>query len=212
MDKKQIIMELEFSEYEALRQEIIANAGIIADVFTISITAAVVILGYGVQREQETEGDTGSWLLFLCPLAILAPSLWFISSQLESTVRIATYIQTFIETGQELLNWETRLSLLRQAGTSSGTLYTFSISTVYMGLGIVSLVLSICYVFKNRQETRARIVRIAFCLALFVPMVIACHQFNMRLTPKFTQEYKEKWEAVGRLEKESNAKSQSILK
>ena len=54
MEKKQIIMEMEFSEYEALRQEIIANAGIIADVFTISITAAVVILGYGIQREQET--------------------------------------------------------------------------------------------------------------------------------------------------------------
>ena len=118
MEKKQIITELEFSEYEALRQEIIANAGIIADVFTISITAAVVILGYGIQREQETEGDTGSWLLFLCPLGILAPSLWFISSQLESTVQIATYIQTFLEKRQDVLNWETRLSLLRQAGTS----------------------------------------------------------------------------------------------
>jgi hypothetical protein len=43
-------------------------------------------------------------------------------------------------------------------------------------------------------------------------MGIACQQFNMRLTPQFTQEYKEKWEAVGRLEKESNAKSQPTLK
>ena len=81
-----------------------------------------------------------------------------------------------------------------------------------MGLGLVSLVLSICYVFKNKQETRARIVRIVFCLALFVPMVIACHQFNMRLTPKFTEEYKAQWEAVGRLEKERNAEPQLILK
>ena len=75
MEQKQIIMELDFSEYEALRQGIIANAGIIAEVFTISITAAVVIRGYGFQREQETEEDTGSWLLFLCPLGILVPSL-----------------------------------------------------------------------------------------------------------------------------------------
>ena len=178
---------MEFSEYEALRQEIIANAGIIADVFTISITAVVLILGYGIQREQETEEDTGSWLLFLCPLAILAPSLWFISSQLESTVQIATYIQTFLEKGQDVLNWETRLSLLRQAGTSLGKLYTFSVSTVYIGLGVVSLVLSIGYVFKNRKETRDRIVRGAFCVALFVPMGIAYQQFNMGLTPKFTQ-------------------------
>ena len=140
------------------------------------------------------------------------PSLWFISSQLESTVQIATYIQTFIETGQDVLNWETRLSLLRQVGTSPGTLYTFSISTVYIGLGLVSFVLSIYYVFKNQKETRARILRIAFCVALFIPMGIACQQFNMRLTPQFTQEYKEKWEAVGRLEKESNAKSQPTLK
>ena len=212
MEQKQIIIELDFSEYEALRQEIIANAGIIADVFTVSITAAVVILGYGIQREQETEGDTGSWLLFLCPLAILAPSLWFISSQLESTVQIATYIQTFLEEGQDLLNWETRLSLLRRAETQPSMLYTLSISTVYIGLGGVSLMLSICYVFKNKQETKARILRVAFCVALFVPMGIAYHQFNAILTPTFTQDYKEKWEAVHRLEKESNASSQNTLK
>ena len=212
MEQKQIIIELDFSEYEALRQEIIANAGIIADVFTVSITAAVVILGYGIQREQETEGDTGSWLLFLCPLGILVPSLWFISSQLESTVQIATYIQTFLEEGQDVLNWETRLSLLRQTDTHPSMLYTFSISTVYIGLGMVSLVLSICYVFKNKQETKARILRVAFCVALFVPMGIVYHQFNTILTPKFTQEYREKWEAVHRLEKESNASSQKTLK
>ena len=132
MEKPQTIMELEFSEYEALRQEIITNAGVTAEIFTISITAAVVILGYGIQRETETEGYTGSWLLFLCPLGILIPSLFFISSQLESTIQIATYIQTFIEKGQDLLNWETRLALLRQASTSPGKRYTFSISSVYI--------------------------------------------------------------------------------
>ena len=211
MDKKQIIMELEFSEYEALRQEIIANPGIIAEIFTISVTAAVVILGYGIQREQETEGYTGSWLLFLCPLGILLPSLWFISSQLESTVQIATYIQTFIEKGQEVLNWETRLFLLRQAGTSPGKLYTFSISTVYVALGVVSLCLSIFYVFKNKKGMIDRIVRVALCVALFVPLGIANKEFNMRLTPEFTQAYNEKWEAVQRLEKESNANSQPTL-
>ena len=68
-------MELKFSEYEALRQGILATAGIIADVFTISIAAAVVILGYGIQRWQAREELTGSWLLFLCPLGILVPSL-----------------------------------------------------------------------------------------------------------------------------------------
>ena len=67
MEKKPIILELDFSEYEALRQEIIANAGIIADVFTISITAAVVILGYGIQREQETEGTQAVGLCFCVP-------------------------------------------------------------------------------------------------------------------------------------------------
>ena len=77
---------------------------------------------------------------------------------------------------------------------------------------MVSLVLSICYVFKNRQETKARILRVAFCVALFVPMGIVYHQFNTILTPKFTQDYKEKWEAVHRLEKESNASSQKTLK
>ena len=212
MEKKQIIMELEFSEYETLRQEIITNAEMIAEVFTISITAAVVILGYGIQREQEKKGETSSWLLFLCPLGILIPSLWFISSQLESTVQIATYIQTFLEKGQDALNWETRLSLLRQAGTQPGKLYTFSISTVYIGLGMVSLLLSIFHVFKNKKGMKDRIVRVAFCVALFLPMGTAYQQFNMRLAPKFTQEYKEKWEAVQRLEKESNANSQPTFK
>lgn len=90
-------MEIEFSEYEALRQEIITNAEMIAEVFTISITVAVMIIGYGIQRTQEQKGEASRGLLFLCPLGILIPSLWFIFSQLESTVQIATYIQTFLE-------------------------------------------------------------------------------------------------------------------
>ena len=150
---------------------------------------------------------------FCVPLAWDIDSLtvvYILATGINGTNR--EYIQTFIEKGQDVLNWETRLLLLRQASTSPGKLYTFSISTIYIGLGVVSLSLSIFYVFKNKKETIARIVRIAFCVALFVPMGITYQQFNMRLTPKFTQEYKEKWEAVGRLEKESNAKSQPTLK
>lgn len=101
---------------------------------------------------------------------------------------------------------------MRQAGTGPAKLYTLSIPTIYIGLGLASLSLVVFYMLKNKKGMQDRIIRIAFCLALFVPMGITYQQFNMKLDSKFIKEYKEKWEVVQRLEQESNANSQPTLK
>ncbi len=142
-------------EYGALRAEILNNSTIIAQVFTISITSVVAFLGFGLQSKSK------NWIFFLSVFAVLIPSLTFISSQLESTVRISTYIMTFYENGESaspdtnaLFNWENRLYKMRfhdnAAKTSAGSdrPYTFSISDLYLGLGITAVMLSLLLPFR----------------------------------------------------------------
>lgn len=66
------------------------------------------MIGYGLSNKE------GS--IFLAPLIIIIPSLFFLASQLESTIRIATYIQVFFEEGSDELNWETKLFQLKEKG------------------------------------------------------------------------------------------------
>lgn len=104
------------AEYTALREEINNNSSVIAQVFTISITGAVVILGFGIEQKL--------WTICLVPALLLLPSLLFISSQLESTVRIAAYIAVFIEPNpsvRKYMAWETALGHTRKGnGKSKG--------------------------------------------------------------------------------------------
>lgn len=129
------------AEYEMLKAEIGSNSQVIATVFTITVTAVAALVGYGLEMR--------NWLVLLAPFAVLLPSMWFIASQLESTVRIAAYIQVFIEPSLPGLNWETRLSRLRCVRTVPDRRYTLSITGIYGALGIACLLLS--WVFAPRD-------------------------------------------------------------
>jgi predicted neutral ceramidase superfamily lipid hydrolase len=122
------------TEYNSLREEIKNNSQVTAQIFTVTITATALLIGYATQ--------TKNWIVFLSPFAVLIPSLWFISSQLESTIRIATYIKTFIEPKIEDLNWENKLFQLRRSGMMPERKYTLSITGIYGTIGLVCLVFS----------------------------------------------------------------------
>ncbi len=138
------LKDQQISEYNALKEEIKSNSQLTAQIFTVSITATALLIGYGFQE--------GNWLIFLSPFAIIFPSLWFISSQLISTVRIATYIRVFLEDDNEGLNWETRLAKSRRYRSKSDSRYTLSITGIYGGIGILCVVLSWIYVEKTNTK------------------------------------------------------------
>ena len=122
------------AEYNMLQDEIKTNSQVTAQIFTVTITAAGLLIGYGLQAR--------SWIIFFSPFAILLPSLWFISSQLESTIRIATYIKIFIEPKINGLEWENRLCQLRKKVMIPEKKYTLSITGIYGAIGFGCLILA----------------------------------------------------------------------
>jgi hypothetical protein len=121
------------AEYEALRTEMLSNAQIVSQVFTVTITGVAALIGFGVQ--------TGNVYLFLVPPLFLLPSLLFIASQLEALLRIAAYIQVFIEPDRPGMHWETALSRLRLTQDRSRRSYIFSIIGIYLILILICLAL-----------------------------------------------------------------------
>ena len=78
-------------EHKHLYAEIGRNSHISQNVFVANVAVTSGLIGYGLNTE--------SGPIFLAPFAIIIPSLFFLSSQLESTTRIAAYIVVFLEQG-----------------------------------------------------------------------------------------------------------------
>lgn len=132
------------AEYEMLQAEINSNSQVTANVFAITVTGVAALIGYGIEAR--------NWLVLLAPFALLLPSLWFIASQIESTVRIATYVRTFIEPQVPGLRWETRLNTLRAGVTRPDNRYTLSITGVYGLLGFACIGLAWVMVGRSTVE------------------------------------------------------------
>ncbi len=122
-------------EYKTLRAEIDRNSQLTTTVFLATITVTSALIGYALSSKLGP--------IFLSPFAIIIPSLFFISSQLESTTRIAAYILVFFEADSEELNWETRWFKIRQKGLlPHKRKYTFSLSGLYGAISAGCIVLA----------------------------------------------------------------------
>ncbi|MFC1943639.1 hypothetical protein ACFLWO_03565 [Chloroflexota bacterium] len=135
---ERISMKLEghqVEEYKTLRAEIDRNSQLTATVFLATVTVTSALIGYGLSSKLGP--------IFLSPFAIIIPSLFFISSQLESTTRIAAYIMVFFEADSEELNWEARWLKIRQDGLlPHKRKYTFSVSGLYGALSTGCIMLA----------------------------------------------------------------------
>lgn len=174
------------AEYNALREEVKTNSEITANIFTFSMTATAAILGYGF--------TSSLWPVFLAPLVLILPSLWYVSSQLTSTIRIAAYIKTFIEPQLQGLNWETRLHSQRSQQASSKlpeAKYTLSITGIYGSASILCMVLSFLYLDKqDRVELVIFIIAVVFIL---FPLLYITSYIRRVFKPDAFQKYCEFW-------------------
>ncbi len=122
-------------EYKTLRAEIDRNSQLTATVFLATVTVTSALIGYGLSLKLGP--------IFLSPFAIIIPALFFISSQLESTTRIAAYIMVFFEVNPDELKWETRWLEVRQKGLlPHRRKYTLSISGLYGALSVGCIMLA----------------------------------------------------------------------
>ncbi|MDO8879418.1 MAG: hypothetical protein Q7W44_01235 [Coriobacteriia bacterium] len=182
------------AEYEMLQGEINSNSQVTANVFAITVTGVAALIGYGVQ--------TGNWLVLLSPFALLIPSLWFIASQVESTVRIATYVRTFIEPRVAGLHWETRLSRIRMDHARPDSRYTLSITGIYGLLGAACLGLAWALVGRSPQELISMGVATVLLGGSTIFVSIQCRR---ALSTGCQCDYTASWEALAREERESAA-------
>ena len=108
-DNRAATMQGVVAEYSGLRAEINNNSMIVAQVATVGVTVGSVLIGYGLQLS-----SPNGWYVFLTPPIFLFPSLLYITSQWDSTSRIAAYLYVAIEKPYPEFNWEKRLSHLRR--------------------------------------------------------------------------------------------------
>ncbi len=122
-------------EYKALRGEIDRNSQIMSNVFLANIAATGALIGYGLDKHRAE--------IFLAPFAFLIPSMFFITSQMQSTRRIASYIRVFLEPALGL-QWENRWMALRARKLLPiRRKYAASLSALYTLLCSVCLLLAI---------------------------------------------------------------------
>ncbi|MCJ7458772.1 MAG: hypothetical protein MUP17_07255 [candidate division Zixibacteria bacterium] len=170
-------------EYKALREEIKNNSQVIANIFTVTITGMAVLTGYGFKEK--------NWVIFLCSFVMLIPALWFIASQLESTVRIATYIRTCIEPYVDGLRWENKLSQLRKSNLVPERKYTLSITGIYGAIGITCILLS--WIFFPWGGKGYSIIELVILIIASVVLVATMVQVILNVSKCFGQDFGSKY-------------------
>ncbi len=170
-------------EYKHLYQEIGRNSQVVQNVFVANVAVTSGLIGYGL--------NSGYGPIFLAPLAIIVPSLFFLASQLESTTRIAAYLLVFHERDNPALNWETRwLKIRKQRLLPSKRKYTFSLTGLYGLISMLCVVLAYQYWTYSVEWFFAAIVPIGLLIALGIRSVTQA--FSLELV----ESYINSWEAL----------------
>ena len=178
-------------EYKVLRDENEHNSQITATVFLANSSATAILFGYGFSTESGT--------IFLSPLAILIPSLFFITSKLESTTRIASYIRVFIE--PELgLKWQKRWLQLREKDLiPHKRKYTVSLAGLYGALNISCLILALIY-WSHPIWTYFAVI-----IPLGILILVGIRSLVNAFSPDFRQKYDESWKKLKEITEEGSS-------
>lgn len=151
---------------------------------TVTFTGVAGLVGWGVTSE--------AWALFLIPFVVLLPSLWFIASQLTSTIRIATYIEAYIEPNVTGMGWESRLSIARDSCRLPDRRYTLSTSMLYGLVGAACVVLAWVYGLRDASVTRIVVLGAGSVLLLGLTAVLSV-RVHETMTPEFRDGYLKMW-------------------
>lgn len=174
------------AEFNALRDEINTNSQIVAQVTTISLTAASVLIGYGFQQH--------SWIIFLSPPVLLIPSLWLVTSQLRSTIQIATYIYAVLEPKLGSMRWERELFKMHQKGLTPKSAYTVSITGVYALITLACIVFA--WIFLGDFTSQLVGVLWVASLVILFTSLIAVRNANKTFGAAFYSAYIEAWRSA----------------
>ena len=172
-------------EYKSLKSEITENSKAVLSIFLANSIVTTLLFGYALQN--------GSGPVFLTPFIILIPSIFFIASRLESTVRISQYLRIFLE---PLLDrsWQARrYELAARDPLPNRRNYTFIISSLY---GVLALACLFLAYFNWSAGQEFLFVFIAAPLALL--MFLGIYFMNRALSKKLLNNYADNWTTLKR--------------
>jgi thiosulfate reductase cytochrome b subunit len=138
MDKRKYI------EYEKIRQEILDTFNREFNIVSLSFTATVAIIGYGLLIQ--SPNLTYFFFLFLLTLIILSFALIQLIQGHYSVLTLATYIRAIIEQENNEMNFETIMFQIRKEDSDKKWNYfqAFSVRIIFALIvitGIISLLL-----------------------------------------------------------------------
>jgi hypothetical protein len=131
------------AEYTGLRDEINSNSLVAAQTVTIAFTAAVAFISFGLERQ--------NWVIFFAPVVLNTILAVFVTSQYDSTVRIAAYIRRRFEEGPFTeLKWESGMDVMRTRFKKDLPTFSYisSLTLTFILLNLTSCALSI-YFFQQ---------------------------------------------------------------
>ncbi|MBY0485743.1 MAG: hypothetical protein K2P85_00910 [Flavobacteriaceae bacterium] len=145
-------------EYQKLRDEYSLLANMIATTVTFSVGGCMVLFGYLLDA-------TPRIFLFALPLLIIYPSCLIIISILQSIIRLATYINVFLEP-QGDLKYETRY-LNFKVKSKDKLVFSLTILLIYFALIAIDIAL---FITKNFTSTRDFFIY-GTSIILFIPII-----------------------------------------
>jgi len=176
-------------EYEILRNEITENSRLVANVFIANTTVTAAIIGYGLS----IESPLGP--VFLAPLAILIPSLFFIASQLETTTIISQYLRVILEPKLEI-KWQNHwYELRKQQLLPKVRKYVPAVSGLYGALSFVCLILALL-----NWNTELWVLGIVI-IVVTVPLMLAVRAIRHAFSMEFREAMAKAWLELKEMEK-----------
>jgi len=124
-------MQQRLEEYKYINQEIAVHQRLIIQIFTISLIASVVVVGYGLQQFTSTVGP----FVMLIPMAIIIPCAFLISGLRRDIFRLGAYVMVMHENDKKP-GYETLLDKVRD-NTGSLKESLTPIVLTYCTLGVI---------------------------------------------------------------------------
>jgi len=182
-------MEGLLEEYKTLKDEIQSNTDWVGKAFIFTITVTATLIGYGLTHN--------NWSIFLCPFLIIIPSRFFVSSKMESTTRIGSYIRVIIEPKTQGLNWQSNwLELRKEKLLPKKRKYSSSVNAQFMGISALCIGLSWIKLLSLNHSQTELILIIVLSLIINVLYIIAHIAIKQSFDMKYRAKYDEAWKKL----------------
>jgi hypothetical protein len=188
--------ELKKAQYDILNKEILENSTKIYQVLNFCVTAvgALLVLGLGLDSTKVAFGKFFVPFVSLLPFAVILPSIMLVESLVNSTARIASYLNVAYEKSLGG-GWQTHVQLSRKADCPRRSF--MGISSMFLVLAILCLVSSVTsLIWVIQSERNVGSLFLGGYVAVVLLLMTALFLLRARLGTTYHQDWFSQWEGM----------------